>query len=99
MLPQPGEGPDRAAREAGRFEVVLTGQTASGMRLSARVRGDRDPGYGSTSRMVSEAALCLLEDMGRDATPGGVWTAGAAMGLALVRRLEAHAGVGFEILG
>ena len=99
VLPQPGEGPDRAAREAGRFEVVLTGQTASGMRLSARVRGDRDPGYGSTSRMVSEAALCLLEDVGRDATPGGIWTAGAAMGLALVRRLEAHAGVGFEIIG
>jgi short subunit dehydrogenase-like uncharacterized protein len=49
--------------------------------------------------MVSEAALCLLEDVGRSETPGGVWTAGAAMGLALVRRLDAHAGVGFEVLG
>jgi short subunit dehydrogenase-like uncharacterized protein len=85
-LPQPGQGPSRQAREAGRYEVVITGQTVDGRRLSVRVRGDRDPGYGSTSKMISESALCLLQDVGREATPGGVWTPGAAMGLALVRR-------------
>ena len=96
-LPQPGQGPDRAAREAGRFEVLFTGETAAGQRASVVVGGDRDPGYGSTSRMVVEAALALLHDVDRTATPGGVWTAGAALGLALVRRLEAHAGLRFEI--
>lgn len=96
-LPQPGQGPGRAAREAGRFEVLFTGETAAGERLSLVVTGDRDPGYGSTSRMVTEAALALLHDVDRAATPGGVWTAGAALGLALVRRLEAHAGLAFRL--
>lgn len=95
-LPQPGQGPGRAAREAGRFEVLFTGETAAGERAGLVVTGDRDPGYGSTSRMVTEAALTLLHDVDREATPGGVWTAGAALGLALVRRLEAHAGLAFR---
>ena len=97
-LPKPGQGPGRAAREAGRYEVLVSGQTASGQRLSAVVTGDRDPGYGSTSRMLVESALCLLQDVGRGGTTGGVWTAGAAMGLALVRRLQAHAGLSFEVV-
>lgn len=98
-LPQPGQGPGKAAREAGRYEVLITGQTARGERLSVLVKGDRDPGYGSTSKMISESALCLLQDLDRRATPGGVWTAGSAMGLALVRRLQARAGLSFECLG
>ena len=77
--------------------MLFTGETAAGQRASVVVSGDRDPGYGSTSRMVVEAALALLHDVDRTATPGGVWTAGAALGLALVRRLEAHAGLRFEI--
>jgi short subunit dehydrogenase-like uncharacterized protein len=97
VLTQPGDGPDKAAREAGRYEVWFTGKSASGQMLRAIVKGDRDPGYGSTCKLVSEAALCLLQDVGRDATPGGVWTPGSAMGLALVRRLQARAGLTFEI--
>ncbi|MFN3303439.1 MAG: saccharopine dehydrogenase family protein [Roseateles sp.] len=97
VLTQPGDGPDRAAREAGRYEVWFTGRSASGQLLRAVVKGDRDPGYGSTCKLISEAALCLLLDVGRDATPGGVWTPGSAMGLALVRRLQARAGLTFEI--
>jgi len=98
VLPQPGEGPDRQARERGRYELVITGRSAAGQRLSVRVRGEGDPGYGSTSRMIVQAALCLLRDTDHRATPGGVWTAGAAMGLALQRRLQAHAGLVFEVL-
>ena len=95
-LPQPGDGPGPAARARGHYDLRFDGQTADGRRLAARVTGDRDPGYGSTSKMICEAALCLLQDVDRGATPGGVWTAGSAMGLALVRRLQAHAGLRFE---
>ncbi|NCT84887.1 MAG: saccharopine dehydrogenase [Comamonadaceae bacterium] len=97
VLTQPGDGPDKAAREAGRYEVWFTGKSARGETLRAVVKGDRDPGYGSTCKLISEAALCLVQDVGREATPGGVWTPGSAMGLALVRRLQARAGLSFEI--
>jgi short subunit dehydrogenase-like uncharacterized protein len=49
--------------------------------------------------MLAESALCLLNDVDRSITSGGVWTPGAAMGMALVRRLEAHAGLSFLIEG
>lgn len=97
VLTQPGDGPDKAAREAGHYQLWFTGKSASGQTLRVIVKGDRDPGYGSTSKMISEAALCLLQDVGRDATPGGVWTPGSAMGLALVRRLQQRAGLTFEV--
>jgi len=97
VLTQPGDGPNAAAREAGRYEVWFSGKAADGRMLRAVVKGDRDPGYGSTCKLISEAALCLLRDVDRSATPGGVWTPGSAMGLALVRRLHARAGLTFEI--
>jgi short subunit dehydrogenase-like uncharacterized protein len=96
-LPQPGQGPSRRQREAGSFDLRFTGQTVDGRSLAATVHGDRDPGYGCTSRMLAEAALCLLQDLPRQATPGGVWTPGAAMGLALLRRLQDHAGLRFAL--
>jgi short subunit dehydrogenase-like uncharacterized protein len=97
VLTQPGDGPDRAARETGHYTLWFTGRSAGGEALRAIVKGDRDPGYGSTCKLISEAALCLVQDVGREATPGGVWTPGSAMGLALVRRLQARAGLTFEI--
>ena len=97
-LPQPGQGPTQAQREKGRYEVLFYGQTADGQTLSASVAGDRDPGYGSTSKMISEAALCLAQDVDHTMAPGGVWTPGAAMGLTLVRRLQERAGLAFKVL-
>jgi short subunit dehydrogenase-like uncharacterized protein len=96
-LPKPGEGPDKQARENGRYELVFTGRAQDGTLLRASVRGDRDPGYGSTAKMISESALCLAHDPERHLAGGGVWTAGSAMGLALQRRLEQHAGLRFSI--
>jgi short subunit dehydrogenase-like uncharacterized protein len=105
-VPQPGQGPNQRQRETGRYEVIFSGETASGQHLQATVKGDRDPGYGSTSKLITEAALCLARDVAPDnpadqtapaCTPGGVWTPGAAMGLALVRRLHARAGLSFSI--
>lgn len=97
VLTQPGDGPDKAAREAGHYVLWFSGKSATGEMLRAVVKGDRDPGYGSTCKLISETALCLAQDVGRDATPGGVWTPGSALGLALVRRLHARAGLTFEI--
>ncbi|MES2015404.1 MAG: saccharopine dehydrogenase NADP-binding domain-containing protein [Pseudomonadota bacterium] len=97
VLAKPGEGPDRKARESGRYEIVFIGETASGQRLRASVRGDRDPGYGSTSKMITEAALCLAGDAQRALCGGGVWTPGSAMGMALLPRLQNNAGLFFSI--
>lgn len=96
-LPKPGQGPSQHARATGRYEVLFSGETAKGQPLSAVVKGDRDPGYGSTCKLISESALCLVQDVDRSMTSGGVWTPGAAMGLVLVRRLQERAGLSFGI--
>jgi short subunit dehydrogenase-like uncharacterized protein len=95
-LPKPGEGPGREERERGRYEIAFIGDAADGRRLVATVKGERDPGYGSTSRIVAEAALCLAQT-DRARTAGGIWTPGAAMGLALLPRLTERAGLAFAI--
>jgi len=77
--------------------VLFIGDTEDGRRLRASVKGDRDPGYGGTSKMISESALCLARDVGRDRTPGGIWTPGAAMDETLIERLQQHAGLTFAI--
>ncbi|MGE3464905.1 MAG: trans-acting enoyl reductase family protein, partial [Pseudomonadales bacterium] len=61
LLPSPGEGPDRAAREAGHFQIQLLGKhpDRSSADLRLRIRGNRDPGYGATARMLGESAVCL----------------------------------------
>jgi short subunit dehydrogenase-like uncharacterized protein len=96
-LPKPGQGPSKEARERGRYELLFIGDTAQGQRLRATVKGDRDPGYGSTCKLVAESALLLGSDIDRSMTAGGVWTPGAAMGMALVRRLQERAGLSFAI--
>ena len=97
-LPKPGEGPSLEQREKGRYQVLFFGDTADGRKLTASVAGDRDPGYGSTCKMIAESALCLVRDIDRAATPGGVWTPGAAMGITLVERLRARAGLTFDVV-
>ncbi len=93
--PKPGEGPSREEREAGYYDLLVLGEDAAGHRLRVSVAGDRDPGYGSTSKMIAEAAVCLLRDAA--ATTGGIWTPAAAMGDALIGRLVAHAGLRFAV--
>jgi short subunit dehydrogenase-like uncharacterized protein len=97
VLPKPGEGPSAEQREAGFFNIVLDGRTADGETLRARVTGDRDPGYGATSKMIGEAAACLAQDLGDDVA-GGFWTPAAALDDRLLKRLVEHAGMTFDIV-
>jgi short subunit dehydrogenase-like uncharacterized protein len=95
-LPKPGEGPNKEERETGNYEALFVGKSPDGSALRASVSGDMDPGYGSTSKMISEAALCL-NDTPREQTPGGIWTPFAAMGDALIDRLQMKAGLVFRL--
>jgi short subunit dehydrogenase-like uncharacterized protein len=87
FLPAPGEGPNREQRENGSFEIELLGRSTEGERLRARVGARQDPGYGATSWMLAEAALCLAED--ELPRRGGLLTPASCMGMKLVERLRA----------
>ena len=89
--PKPGEGPSKAERESGFYDVLFVGAMLSGETLRYGVKGKYDPGYGSTSRMLGETGMALLAC---DA-PGGVGTPGSFLGEALVERLEEHADISF----
>lgn len=91
--PKPGEGPSKEERESGHYDILFVGEMSGGERIDAVVTGDRDPGYGSTSKMIAEAALCLVEDVAGAA--GGIWTPGAIMGAPLRKRLIDKAGLTF----
>ncbi|MGI9344857.1 MAG: saccharopine dehydrogenase family protein [Gammaproteobacteria bacterium] len=93
--PQPGEGPSKEEREAGYYELLFIAETDKGQ-LTAQVTGDKDPGYGSTSKMIAQSALCLIQDC--TALEGGFYTPAAAMADTLTQRLIAHAGLTFDIL-
>ena len=93
--PKPGEGPSKEERDNGSYDLLFVALAPDGRQVRAAVKGDRDPGYGSTSKMIAECAICLLRD-----TPevkAGIWTPGAAMGDRLIRRLVDHAGISFEV--
>jgi short subunit dehydrogenase-like uncharacterized protein len=92
--PKPGEGPSKEDREAGFYDLLFIGVDANGEQVRGSVYGDKDPGYGSTSKIIAETAICLVQDTPN--VPGGVWVPGAAMGQKLVDRLAANAGLTFK---
>ncbi|KLI65055.1 saccharopine dehydrogenase family protein [Aurantiacibacter marinus] len=96
ILPKPGEGPSEKEQLEGKFELVFLGTTPKGDTIACRVTGDRDPGYGSTAKMLSQAAACLAQDIPEDVA-GGFWTPATLMGDGLVERLQNHAGLTFEL--
>lgn len=94
FLPKPGEGPSREQREKGFYTLVMVGKIDGKHKLTVKVRGDRDPGYGSTSKIIGESGVCLAKD--ELTVGGGFWTPASAMGDALVKRLPANAGLTFR---
>jgi short subunit dehydrogenase-like uncharacterized protein len=100
VLPKPGEGPSPAEQKAGFFDLRFYGTTASGKTITTKVTGDRDPGYGSTAKMLAESATTLLGTNRGEKTgkPGGFLTPSTAMGDALIDALVEHAGLTFEVI-
>jgi short subunit dehydrogenase-like uncharacterized protein len=91
--PKPGEGPSREERETCYYDLLFVGAGPNGERLAVSVQGDRDPGYGSTSKMIAECAIALTEEEGA----GGVYTPAVAFGAKFCERLNDRAGVTFAV--
>lgn len=92
--PKPGEGPTREERENGFYDLLFIGIDRNGAQVRGAVFGQKDPGYGSTAMILSETAICLLQN--GDKVPGGVWLPGAALGQDLIDRLQDQAGLSFR---
>ena len=95
ILKSPGEGPSKEERETGFFKLNFIGETEKGEELTGFVSGDRDPGYGSTAKMLGETGVCLAKD--ELSVAGGFWTPASAMGQTLIDRLQANAGLKFVV--
>ena len=92
--PEPGEGPSKESRENGNYDVLFCADLDD-QTIKVSVSGDMDPGYGSTSKMITESAVCLVKDC-KD-LPGGIYTPAASMGKKLIKRLEKNAGLSFKV--
>ena len=94
FLPIPGEGPTKKKIEKGfynlRFYITLEDRSSA----FAKVTGDMDPGYGSSSKMLAESAVCLAKD--KLSNTSGILTPSVAMGESLLKRLEKNAGLTFN---
>ncbi len=94
FLPAQGEGPKVDPQDPGFYNILFVGKTAAGDIIKTHLHGDADPGYGSTSKMLAESAICLAQD--KIPTKGGFWTPSSAMGDALLARLQDKAGLTFS---
>ena len=92
--PEPGDGPSRESRENGNYDVLFCADV-DGETIKASVSGDMDPGYGSTSKMIAESAVCIVKDC--EDLAGGIYTPAASMGKKLIKRLESNAGLTFKL--
>ena len=93
-VPKPGEGPSKESREAGNYDVLFCADI-EGSVISTSVTGDMDPGYGSTSKMIAESAICLVKDSAE--LKGGIYTPASSMGSKLIKRLVDNAGLTFNV--
>ena len=95
FMPKPGEGPGIEKRKNGFYNLRFYITLNDNRRAFAKVIGDSDPGYGSTSKMLAESAICLALDKLSDNY--GVITPSSGMGDKLLNRLKENAGLSFEL--
>jgi short subunit dehydrogenase-like uncharacterized protein len=96
VLPDPGEGPKEELVRGGSYDIEIHARTPSGERWVCHVAAQGDPGYGATSVILGESALCLSLDGERLPQRAGVLTPATAMGAVVAERLRA-AGQTFEV--
>jgi short subunit dehydrogenase-like uncharacterized protein len=96
VLPKPGEGPSPEQQLNGMFDMRFYADSSNGESLVLKVEGDRDPGYGSTGKMLAQSVLCLAKDIPE--LGGGFWTPASALNDPLIERLAKHAGVTVELM-
>ena len=95
VLPSQGQGPKVDLNNPGFYHIQFNGETDDGQALVGTLLGDADPGYGSTSKMLAEAGVCLAIDKAK--FDGGFWTPSSSMGDLLLKRLQDNAGLTFSI--
>jgi len=98
VVPKPGEGPTPEQQAKGFYDIRFIGQTKTGETLTVKVTGDRDPGYGSTCKILGETSVCLALDVSKTEKAGGFWTPSTLMGDQLIQRLSKYAGLSFSIV-
>ena len=96
FMPKPGEGPGVKKRKNGFYNLRFYVTIDEKRKAFAKVIGDSDPGYGSTSKMLAESALCLAFD--KLPENYGVITPSFSMGEKLLTRLNENAGLKFELI-
>jgi short subunit dehydrogenase-like uncharacterized protein len=96
FLPAQGDGPKVDPLNPGFYHIQFNGQNEDGDKLVTKLLGDGDPGYGSTSKMLAESAVCLALDT--LITGGGFWTPASALGDAYLQRLQEKGGLSFAVV-
>lgn len=97
LLPKPGTGPSPEAQLHGLYDLRFFGRTPAGQEIIVKLTGDRDPGYGSTAKMLAQAAISLRRDVDKVEVRGGFWTPATAFNDKLIERLQSYAGMQFEV--
>lgn len=97
-LPKPGEGPSPEEQKRGFYDLRFIGRTPKGEILKTKVTGDRDPGYGSTCKILAQAGLSLAFDVSKEEKGGGFWTPATTFDGRFIERLQDKAGLTFEVL-
>lgn len=98
VVPKPGEGPSPESQRKGFYDLRFHGFTPDGQLIQTKVTGDRDPGYGSTAKMLAQAGLSLAFDVSKKEKSGGFWTTASIFDQRFIDRLESKAGMSFEVL-
>ena len=92
FMPKSGEGPSEKTRISGYYNLRFYLIHQNKIYIS-KVIGDMDPGYGSTSKMLAESAVCLALD--NIPKTYGILTPSVALGDSLLKRLKDNAGLTF----
>lgn len=97
VVPKPGEGPSTEEQAAGFYEMQFFGKVRGRGQIFCSVTGDRDPGYGSTAKILAQVAYTLAKECPKGSPQGGFWTPAAGLPAAIIPRLAEFSGLRFSV--